>query len=108
MSMRSYIFRWRKGLRISYLHRNSSGSVISPPLISLFIVNCYEIVKSEQVKFNDDGTIWRTGKVWRDLVKGLEEDFIWIIRGQCCQYRVLRFFPDQANIRRGSGILYDS
>ena len=56
------------------------GSVISPLLFSLYIVDCYENVKSEKVKFADDGTIWRTGKVWRDLVKGLEEDFVWIIK----------------------------
>ena len=51
------------------------GSVISPLLFSLFIVDCYENLKSEKVKFADDGTIWRKGKVWMDLVKELEEDF---------------------------------
>ena len=51
------------------------GSVISPLLFSLFIVDCYENVVSEKVKFADDGTIWKTGAVWMDLVKGLEEDF---------------------------------
>ena len=56
------------------------GSVISPLLFSPFIVNCYENVKSEKVKFADDGTIWRTGKVWMDLVKELEEDCKWIVK----------------------------
>ena len=51
------------------------GSVIYPLLFSLFIVDCYENVVSEKVKFADDGTIWRTGAVWMDLVKGLEESF---------------------------------
>ena len=55
------------------------GSVISPLLFSLYIVDCYINVKSGKVKFADDGTIWRTGKDWLELVKGLEEDFKWIM-----------------------------
>ena len=57
------------------------GSVIPPLLFSLYIVDCYVHVnvKSEKVKFADDSTIWRTGKVWLELVKGLEEDFKWIM-----------------------------
>ena len=56
------------------------GSVIFPLLFSLYIVDCYVNVSSEKVKFADDGTIWRTGKDWLELVKGLEEDFKLIMK----------------------------
>ena len=46
----------------------------------MYIVDCYANVKSEKVKITDDGTIWRTGTVWLELVKGLEEDFKWIMK----------------------------
>ena len=51
------------------------GCVISALLFILFIVDCFENVKSKKVKFADDGTIWITGKNWMELIKQLEEDF---------------------------------
>ncbi|MCG8113581.1 MAG: reverse transcriptase domain-containing protein, partial [Candidatus Thiodiazotropha taylori] len=51
------------------------GSVISPLLFSLFIADWYEKVKSEKVKFADDGTIWITGKEWQGLMDSLKDDF---------------------------------
>ena len=33
-------------------------------------------VKSEKVKFAIDGTIWISGKHWKELIKCLKEDFI--------------------------------
>ena len=34
------------------------GSVISPLLFNLFMVDCYEELQCKKVKFADDGTIW--------------------------------------------------
>ena len=56
------------------------GSVISPLLFSLFIADWYENVKSEKVKFADDGTIWISGKNWKELIKSLREDFIEVMK----------------------------
>ena len=53
----------------------SQGSVISPLLFSLFIADWYENVKSEKVKFADDGTIWISGNDWQELMERLKEDF---------------------------------
>ena len=44
-------------------------------LFSLFIADWYENVKSEKVKFADDGTIWISGKDWPELMENLREDF---------------------------------
>ena len=51
------------------------GSVISPLLFSLFIADWYENVKSEKVKFADDGTIWISGDDWKGLLESLKVDF---------------------------------
>ena len=51
------------------------GSVISPLLFNLYIADCYEDLRCEKVKFADDGTIWITGKNWRELIEVLKSDF---------------------------------
>ena len=51
------------------------GSVISPLLFNLYIADCYEDLQCEKVKFADDGTIWITGKNWRELIEVLKSDF---------------------------------
>ena len=56
------------------------GCVISALLFILFSVDCFEKVKSNKVRFADDGTIWRIGKNWMELVKQLEEDFMRIMK----------------------------
>lgn len=56
------------------------GSVISPLLFTLFIADCCEKVKCEKIKFADDGTIWKSGREWFDLVVSLKEDFRHIIQ----------------------------
>ena len=56
------------------------GSVISPLLFSLFIADWYKNVKSESVKFADDGTVWMSGKDLPKLMEILKEDFKEIIQ----------------------------
>ena len=51
------------------------GSVISSLLLSLFIAEWYENVKSEKVKCAHDGTIWIPGDDWKELMESLKVDF---------------------------------
>ena len=51
------------------------GSVISPLLFSLFIADWYENIRSEKIKFPDEGTIWISGKDWKKLMEQLRIDF---------------------------------
>ena len=53
----------------------TTALVISPLLFSLFIADWYENVKSEKVKFADDGTIWISGDDWKGLLESLKVDF---------------------------------
>ena len=50
------------------------GSVISPLLFILFIVDMFEDVTSHKAKFADDGTIWRTGSDVDLLATALKND----------------------------------
>ena len=49
--------------------------MIAALLFILFIADWYLKVKSEKVKFADDGTIWITGKDWHELVENLRKNF---------------------------------
>ena len=51
------------------------GSIISLLLFVLFVADCYKEVSCEKVKFADDGTIWKTGKNWLELLEELKMDF---------------------------------
>ena len=51
------------------------GCVISPLLFNLYIVDSYDDLICEKVKFADDGTIWITGKDWKELLELLKGDF---------------------------------
>ena len=64
-----------KGVDYSTAIGLPQGSVISPLLFSLFIADWYKNVKSESVKFADDGTVWMSGKDWPELMEILKEDF---------------------------------
>ena len=69
-----------KGVDFSTAIGIPQGSVISPLLFSLFIADWYKNVKSESVKFADDGTVWMSGKDWPELMEILKEDFKEIIQ----------------------------
>ena len=43
------------------------GSVISPLLFNIFIMDMFEEVTGEHTRFADDGTLWHTGKDVADL-----------------------------------------
>ena len=58
------------------------GSVLSPLLFLLFIVDCFKNVSGKKVKFADDGTIWKSGEDWRYLLDELKEDF----KRHVCEY----------------------
>ena len=69
-----------KGVDFSTAIGLLQGSVISPLLFSLFIADWYKNVKSESVKFADDGTVWMSGKDWPEFMEILKEDFKEIIQ----------------------------
>ncbi|VDI77795.1 Hypothetical predicted protein [Mytilus galloprovincialis] len=50
------------------------GSVISPLLFNIFIIDIFAKISSNKCKFADDGTIWKTGKDKHELVKELQKD----------------------------------
>ena len=52
----------------------SQGSVLSPILLNLFIQDIYKQVRSERVKFADDGTIWNADTRVNLLAQSLEAD----------------------------------
>ena len=64
-----------KGKKFSSYLGLPQGSVIAALLFILFIADWYLKVKSEKVKFADDGTIWITGKDWHELVENLRRNF---------------------------------
>ena len=50
------------------------GSVLSPVLFLLFISDIYKDIESQNVKFADDGTVWRTGSDIKRLAEEIEVD----------------------------------
>ena len=50
------------------------GSVISPLLFNIFIMDMFEEVTGEHTKFADDGTLWHTGNDVADLAIKVSED----------------------------------
>ena len=50
------------------------GSVISPLLFNIFIMDMFEEVTGAHTKFADDGTLWHTGKDVAVLQKKVAED----------------------------------
>ena len=55
------------------------GSVLSPILFCLFLIDIFTGVKSEKIKFADDGTIWQTGADIKALIQDLERDLKTIV-----------------------------
>ena len=51
------------------------GSVLSPVLFLLFIADIYKDIGGQNVKFADDGTVWRTGSDIKRLAEEIEVDF---------------------------------
>ena len=43
------------------------GSVLSPNLFNIFIMDMFDDVQSSVTKFVDDGTVWHTGKTFQNL-----------------------------------------
>ena len=48
--------------------------MLSPVLFCLFIADIYKDIWSQNVKFADDGTVWRTGSDIKRLAEEIEVD----------------------------------
>ncbi|CAG2237097.1 unnamed protein product [Mytilus edulis] len=68
------------------------GSVISPLLFNIFIIDIFAKISSNKCKFADDGTIWKTGKDKHELVKenGMTKEHIKIM----LQGKELKYNPN--------------
>ena len=50
------------------------GSVLSPLLFNIYIEDIYEAVTCNNVKFEDDSTVWISGTDLAEMVKVIESD----------------------------------
>jgi hypothetical protein len=50
------------------------GSVLSPLLFNLYLTDIFQNIKSNSIKFADDGTIWKSGNDIQDLEKIFNTD----------------------------------
>ena len=91
------------------------GSVISPLLFNIFVIDLFKGVKSGKCKFADDSTIWSSGKTTNEVAKQTQEDLntisewskkwrinINVDKTEYCIFSRSRIHPGRANLSFGN------